>query len=58
MVKMSLKEFIYQCKVALRLTRRPTQDEYKNVLKITGLGILAIGALGFVISMVKYYLFG
>ncbi|HOI18997.1 MAG TPA: protein translocase SEC61 complex subunit gamma [Candidatus Woesearchaeota archaeon] len=55
---MALKEFIYQCKVALRLTRRPSNEEYKNILKITGLGILAIGALGFLISMVKYYLFG
>jgi protein transport protein SEC61 subunit gamma-like protein len=53
-----LKRFFYQCKVALRLTRKPTKDEFANIVKITGIGILLIGAMGFVIQMIERYIFG
>ena len=31
----------------LKMARKPTNDEYKKTSMITGLGILAIGGLGF-----------
>ncbi len=52
-----LKRFIYECKIALRVTRKPEKEEYKTVLKTAGLGILAIGLIGFLIQMVKQLLF-
>ncbi len=53
-----IKKFLYQCKVALRLTRKPTKEEFGSIVKITGIGILLIGALGFAIQMIKRYIFG
>jgi protein transport protein SEC61 subunit gamma-like protein len=37
----------------LRMARKPTNEEYEKTAKITGLGILLIGALGFVIYIVR-----
>lgn len=39
----------------LKMARRPTSDEYSKVILITGLGIAAIGALGFVIYLIMRY---
>ncbi|MCJ2563050.1 MAG: protein translocase SEC61 complex subunit gamma [Thermoplasmata archaeon] len=36
----------------LRMARKPTTDEYIRVLQITGLGILLIGAVGFLIFLI------
>lgn len=37
----------------LKMSRKPTMDEYEKTAKITGLGILVIGALGFLIYIIK-----
>jgi len=37
----------------LRMARKPTNEEYERTVKITGLGILAIGAIGFVIYIFR-----
>ena len=34
------------------MARKPTNEEYAKTAKITGAGILAIGALGFAIYMI------
>ncbi len=39
----------------LKMARKPTPDEYSKVLIITGLGLVAIGALGFFIYFVMRY---
>ena len=37
----------------LKMARKPTNEEYEKTAKIVGLGILLIGALGFVIYIVR-----
>ncbi len=37
----------------LKMARKPTAEEYEKTTKITGLGILLIGALGFVIYIIR-----
>ncbi len=37
----------------LKMARKPTNEEYEKTAKITGLGIMLIGALGFVIYIVR-----
>lgn len=37
----------------LRMARKPTNEEYEKTIKITGLGILGIGAIGFVIYIFR-----
>lgn len=44
------KSFIVQCQRVWHLLRKPTGDEFKSIAKISALGILAIGAVGFIIS--------
>ena len=39
----------------LKMARKPTTDEFSKVIIITGLGLLAVGALGFVIYFVMRY---
>jgi protein transport protein SEC61 subunit gamma-like protein len=36
----------------LRMARRPTSDEYVRVLQITGLGMILIGGVGFLIYLI------
>ena len=52
-----LKRFIKETIRVLRITKKPNKEEYKNLLKVTSLGISIIGALGFVIFLVKQLLF-
>ena len=39
----------------LRMARKPTSDEFSKVIIITGIGRLAVGALGFVIYFIMRY---
>ena len=38
------------------MSKKPGRDEFMNVAKITGIGVLIIGAIGFVISIVAQLL--
>jgi len=39
----------------LKMARKPTPDEFSKVVLITGIGLVLIGALGFVIYLVMRY---
>jgi protein transport protein SEC61 subunit gamma and related proteins len=41
----------------IRITKKPNKEEYKSILKVTGLGIAIIGALGFLIFLIRQLLF-
>lgn len=45
-----LGSFIIQSKRVWHVLRKPTAEEFKAVAKISALGILGIGAVGFIIS--------
>ena len=49
---MVLKGFLKNCMRVLKVTRRPTKKEYTTASKITGLGIIIIGSIGFVIFLI------
>ncbi len=49
-----IKIFTKQCIRVFKITKKPSKDEYKAVVKISALGILLIGAIGFVVHFVKY----
>ena len=52
-----LKSFINECVRVLKVTRKPDTAEFKTIVKISGLGILLIGLIGFLITMVKQMFF-
>ncbi len=48
---MDIKERLGTYTRVLRLARKPDGKEYQQVAKVTGLGILLIGAIGFAIKL-------
>ena len=48
-----LKSYLLECKRVLRVTKKPDMVEFKTIVKISGLGILVIGLIGFIIQMLK-----
>lgn len=47
------KSFLIECKRVLTVTKKPTNEEFKTIMKVAGLGILGIGLIGFIIQMLK-----
>jgi protein translocase SEC61 complex gamma subunit len=41
-----------QYKRVWRLLRKPTMQEFKLIAKVTAIGLLAIGAIGFLFSLI------
>jgi len=41
----------------LRLLKRPTMTEFKTISKVTAIGLVLIGALGFAISIIVKRIF-
>ncbi|HLG23871.1 MAG TPA: protein translocase SEC61 complex subunit gamma [Candidatus Nanoarchaeia archaeon] len=52
-----LKAFISECSRVLKITKKPNTSEFKTTVKVSGLGILVIGMIGFVIQMIKLLFF-
>ena len=49
----SIVRFMKMNQRVLRVAKRPGKEEFINVAKITGLGIIVIGVVGFVISLIS-----
>ena len=56
--KYKIRAFIGECLRVLKVTKKPDAIEFKTIVKVSGLGILIIGLIGFVIQMVKLLFFG
>lgn len=50
------KQFYANCKRVLKITRKPNQKEFVDLVKITGLGLVVIGMLGFIITIAFQFL--
>ena len=51
--KQKIKRFIRECIRVVKVTRKPTNFEFKAIVKVSGLGLLAIGFIGFCFTMTK-----
>lgn len=49
---MDIVDLIKRCIRILHIARKPTKDEYEKVAKVTALGMIVIGAIGVVASVV------
>jgi len=47
-----LKSFFIESKRVLRITKKPSKEEFKITLKVTGIGVIIIGLLGFIVQMI------
>ena len=55
--KKSVVDFIKLSQRVLHVSKKPGREEFTNVAKITGIGVLIIGAVGFIITIIAL-LFG
>lgn len=51
--KEKLEKIWKDCKRVLKVSRKPDGEEYVQFSKITALGIVVIGAIGFVIVLIS-----
>jgi protein transport protein SEC61 subunit gamma-like protein len=51
------KRFIKECVRVIRVTKKLLGVEFKTIVKVSGLGIIIIGLIGFVITMIKTLFF-
>ncbi len=56
--KFQVKRFLIECKRVLTVTKKPDSDEFQGIVKVSGLGILLIGLIGFLISMISQFITG
>ncbi|MBW2993719.1 protein translocase SEC61 complex subunit gamma [Candidatus Woesearchaeota archaeon] len=47
-----IKRFGKECMRVLKITKKPDSVEFKTIVKVTGIGILIIGAIGFAIHLI------
>ena len=52
------KTFMHECIRVLKVTKKPSNEEFKVIVKVSGLGMVIIGLVGFVIVMLKQILLG
>ncbi|MGV8176531.1 MAG: protein translocase SEC61 complex subunit gamma [Candidatus Bilamarchaeaceae archaeon] len=48
---MDKKELLRRCLRVFVIAKKPDRDEYMRVAKVTGIGMIAIGLVGFVLSV-------
>jgi len=53
----SLKEFGLRCLRVWKITRKPTTQEFKDISKVSAIGTLIIGFIGFLLAIVMQLFF-
>ena len=48
-----LKNFINESIRVFKITKKPSGEEFKTIVKVTGIGTLIIGFIGFVIHLIS-----
>ncbi len=52
-----IKKFLLEMRRVLRVTKKPDRREYMSISKVSGIGILLIGLIGFILQMGRSLLF-
>ncbi|ASJ01373.1 protein translocase SEC61 complex subunit gamma [Thermococcus gorgonarius] len=53
-----IKNFLAESRRVLLVTRKPSWKEYKMAAKITGVGMILIGTIGLIITIIGYLILG
>jgi protein transport protein SEC61 subunit gamma-like protein len=51
------KAFLVECQRVVRVTKKPSREEFKTIVKISAIGMAVIGFLGFFVHFVKELIF-
>jgi len=49
------KSFLMKCRRVWHLLRKPSKKEFESVAKVSAIGILLIGAIGFLIAIIMQF---
>ena len=49
--------FAQECIRVLKVTKKPDRVEFTTIVKMSGLGMIVIGLVGFIITMLKILIF-
>ncbi|MGV8171628.1 MAG: protein translocase SEC61 complex subunit gamma [Candidatus Woesearchaeota archaeon] len=52
-----IKSFIRECVRVFKITKKPTREEFFTISKVSGLGLLIIGLIGFLVHLVNVLVF-
>lgn len=55
--KTKASRFITQCIRVLKITKKPDKEEFKTLVKVSGLGIAVIGMIGFILHVLWVLIF-
>ncbi len=47
-----IKSFLTKCVRVWHVLRKPTSEEFKTTAKVSAIGVLVIGLIGFIISLI------
>jgi protein transport protein SEC61 subunit gamma-like protein len=47
------KAYVLECFRVLKVTKKPTGEEFRTIVKVSGIGMLLIGLLGFLVVLVR-----
>ncbi len=50
------KKFYKESLRVLKVTKKPDAEEFKTIVKVSGLGIIIIGLIGFIIQIIRQLL--
>ncbi len=53
-VQESLQNLMKDAKRVIKVSKKPDREEYFNFSKVTAIGILLIGLIGFIIVIIKF----
>jgi len=53
---MKIKEKLQSYARILRIAKKPTGMEFRAIIKVTGIGILLIGVIGFLINLAARFI--
>jgi protein transport protein SEC61 subunit gamma-like protein len=48
-----IKKYVVECRRVLKITKKPGSDEFKTIVKVSGLGMAIVGLIGFLVVMIK-----
>ena len=48
----SLKSFFNKCKRVWHTLKKPSKEEFEKVAKVSAIGILILGLIGFIIALI------
>ena len=53
-----MREFIDKCIRVLKITQKPSKQEFKKIFIVSSIGIFIIGSMGFIILLIYESVFG